>query len=299
MDSILTDKFKECFEISSKVISKYNELYSIMCQYFLEDSFIYESYVSDICELILEEYRIYNNLTLNDIDIMISAIEINKWDDDIVGLRIMSKLESLKRVYTKVKIDKYVLELDTVPDSLEFDMFGSLISFIDIEMMRRVKLKLDKLVADNYNDLSFVNSMYKSFNETMIFQAFNNPLTEVVYFNSNMDIDMIPNIDINNLINFIGEILKLDNDYIFSPNDDFLVGLAKITIDRLSNEEFDNNPKTILNCLTLITRLEVMIDYLNKDCLNVLLDYCNGINNINNNQFCINQIVSVLKKRMK
>ena len=30
MDSILIDKFKECYEISSKVVSKYNELYSIM-----------------------------------------------------------------------------------------------------------------------------------------------------------------------------------------------------------------------------------------------------------------------------
>ena len=296
MDCILMDKFKECYEISNKVVSKYNELYSIMCQYFLEDSSIYETYVSDIQGLILEEYKIYKNLTLNDIDIMLAAIEKNKWDEDIVGMRIKSKLESLKRIYTKIKINKYVLKLDIVPNNFNFDIFSSLISFIDIEMMRRVKLKLDKLVADNYNDLSFVNSMYKSFNETMIFQAFNNPLTEVVYFNSNMDIDMIPNIDINNLINFIGEILKLDNDCFFSPNDDFLVGLAKITIDRLSNEEFDNNPKTILNCLTLITRLEVMIDYLNKDCLNVLLDYCNGINN---NQFCINQIVSVLKKRMK
>ena len=296
MDCILMDKFKECYEISNKVVSRYNELYSIMYQYFLEDSSIYETYVSDIQGLILEEYKIYKNLTLNDIDIMLAAIEKNKWDEDIVGMRIKSKLESLKRIYTKIKINKYVLKLDIVPNNFNFDIFSSLISFIDIEMMRRVKLKLDKLVADNYNDFSFVNGLYKCFNETMIFQAFNNDLTEIIYFNSNMDIGMIPNIDINNLINVIDKILKLDNDCFFSPNDDFLVGLSKITIDRLANENFENNPNTILNCLTLITRLEVIIDYLNNDCLIILLNYCNDVNN---NQFGVNQIISVIKKRFK
>lgn len=297
MDSILIDKFKNCYEISSVIVSKYNELYSIMCEYCLEDSSIYESYVSDIWELILDEYNIYNNLTLNDIDVMLRTIEKNTWDEDIVGLRIKSKLESSMKFYTKVRINKYILKLDIIPDCIEFNMFSSLISLIDIEMMRRVKLKLDKLIADNYNDLSFINSLYKEFNEIMIFQALNNNLTEVIYFNSNMDIDMIPNIDINNLVNFIGEILKLDNDYYFSADNDFLVGLAKITIDRLVSEKFDNNSNTILNCLTLITRLEVMIDYLNKDYLNILLNYCNDVRN--DNEFGINQIINVINKRMK
>lgn len=296
MDSILIDKFKECYEISSKVISKYNELYSIMFQYFLEDSSIYENYIFDTWKLILDEYMIYKSLILNDIEVMIRAIDKNKWDDDIVGLRIKLKLETLKRNYEKIKIDKYVLKLDIVPDGLEFNIFSSLISFIDVEMMKRVKLRVDKLIADNHDDFNFVNSLYKEFNETMIFQAFNNDLTEVIYFNSKMDIEMIPNIDINNLINFIGVLLKLNHDDIFSANDDFLIGLAKITIDRLVNEEFDNNPKEVFNFLTLITRLEVMIDYLNKDCLVVLLDYCNEF--IYDNQFGIKQVINVIKKKL-
>ena len=228
---------------------------------------------------------------------MIMSIEKNKWNEDVIGLRIESKLESLKRIYTKININKYVLKLDIIPNNLEFDMFSSLISFIDIEMMKRVKVKLDKLVVDNHNDLNFIHSMYKSYNQTMILQAFNNTLTEIIYFNSNMDVEMIPNIDINNLINFISEILKLENDSIFSANDDFLIGLAEITIDRLANEKFDNNPNTILNCLTLITRLEVMIDYLNKDCLIILLEYCNKVNN--DNQYGINQIINVIKKKIR
>ena len=296
MDSILIDKFKECYEISSKVISKYNELYSIMFQYFLEDSSIYENYIFDTWKLILDEYTIYKSLILNDIEVMLRAIDKNKWDDDIVGLRIKLKLEALKRNYEKIKIDKYVLKLDIVPDGLEFNIFSSLISFIDVEMMKRVKLRVDKLIADNHDDFNFVNSLYKEFNETMIFQAFNNDLTEVIYFNSKMDIEMIPNIDINNLINFIGVLLKLNHDDIFSANDDFLIGLAKITIDRLVSEEFDNNPKEVFNFLTLITRLEVMIDYLNKDCLVVLLDYCNEF--IYDNQFGIKQITNVIKKKL-
>ena len=297
MESILMNKFKECYKISSEVVSKYNELYCIMCDYFLEDSSIYESYVSDIWELILEEYKIYNNLSLADINVILRGFEKKQWDEDIIGLRIKSKIESLKKVYTNIKINKYTLKLDVIPDNLNFNMFSSLISFIDIEMMKRVKLKLDKLITDNYNDLSFVNYMYKGFNEIMIFQAFNNDLTEAIYFNYNIDIDMIPNINIKNLINFIGEILKLDNDYYFSPDNDFIVGLAKITINELVNEKFDNKPNVILNYLTLITRLEVMFDYLNKDCITILLNYCNDIKN--NNEFGINQIISIIRKRMR
>ena len=62
-----------------------------------------------------------------------------------------------------------------------------------------------------------------------------------------MDTDKIPIIDIKNLINFIDEILKLENDNYFKPAKETLISFSKIIIDRLINEKYENNPKILFS----------------------------------------------------
>lgn len=297
MDDVLNDKLIDCYNISSKVFSKYNELYSVMMEHYLEDNFIYEPYVSDILELVLEEYKVYSTLTLMDINMYLEAIDKSHCDDDMVGFRFKHKLKSLRDTYTGVKVNAYVLKLDIIPKDMNFNLFGSLISLIDIEMMRRIKYKLDGLSTDNYDDLSFVNIMYKEYNEHLLYQTFDNNLTEIICLKNNMDINNIPVIDMKNLINFINEILKLENDNYFNPVDASLISFAKIAIDRLITDEFENNPRAIFSFLALITRLEVIVDYMDRDSLVDLLNYCNKVKV--NNDFGIDKIVNVIKRKIR
>ena len=228
MNNILRKKMEECFEISNKVVSGYNELYCIVMEHYMKDSSIYESYI---------------------------------------------------------------------PDNFEFYIFDSLISLIDIEMMKRLKYKLDNICVNDFDDLSFVNSIFKEFNESMIYQCFDNSLSEIIYLKSNMDVYKIPFIDIRNLINFIDDILKLENDNYFKPANSTIMSFSKIVIDSLVSEDFKNNPKIIFGFMALITRLEILIEYLDKDCLIALINYCNEINICND--FDIENITNVIKKRIK
>lgn len=298
MNNILRKKFKNCFEISSKVVSKYNELYSIMMEYYLEDSSIYESYIYDILQLIIDEYNIYNTLSIDEINIFLKVIDKNNYDDnDMIAFRFKNKLTMLKNIYLNVRIDKNILKLDIIPDNFEFYIFESLISFIDIEMMKRLKYKLDDICVNDYYDLSFVNAMFREFNESLVYQCFDNSLSEIIYLKSNMDVCNIPSIDIKNLINFIDDILKIENDNYFRPIDSTMISFSKIVIDRLVSEDFKNDPKTIFSFMALITRLEVLIEYMDKDCLIALINYCNEVNICNN--FGVEKIINVIRKRIK
>ena len=297
MNDSLKYKMKMCFDISDKVVSKYNELYSIMVEYFLEDCSIYEPYTSDILKLVFDEIKIYDTLSFDEINLFLKVVDKCKSDDDMVAFRLKNKLDTLRNMYLNVRIDKNILKLDSVPDNLEFYMFDSLISLIDMEMMKRLKYKLDNIYANNYDDLSFVNLMYREFNESMIYQCFDNSLSEIIYLKYNMDIGKISFIDIGNLVSFIDKILELENDSYFNPIDDTMMSFSKIVIDRLVSEEFMNNPKVIFSFMALVTRLEILVNYMSNDRLIALLNYCNEINTCND--FNIENVVNVIKRRIK
>lgn len=297
MNSNLIKKMKDCFDISDKVVSRYNELYYIMLEHCLEDTSIYELYVSDILKLIFDEFEVYNTLSYDEINIFLKVIDNSNLDDNMTFFRFENKLKTLKDMHLNIRINKNILNLDIIPDNLEFYIFESLISLIDIEMMKRLKFKLDDIYVNDYESLSFINSMFREFNEIMIYQCFDNSLSEIIYLKCNMDISKIPFINIKNLITFIDNILKLENDVYFKPIDSTMMSFSKIVIDRLVSEEFINNPRSIFNFMALITRLEILIEYIDKEGLYALIDYCNEINI--SNDFGIENIVNVIKKRIK
>ena len=297
MNSNLIKKMKDCFDISDKVVSRYNELYYIMLEHCLKDTSIDELYVSDILKLIFDEFDVYNTLSYDEINIFLKVIDNSNLDDNMTFFRFENKLKTLKDMHLNIRINKNILNLDIIPDNLEFYIFESLISLIDIEMMKRLKFKLDDIYVNDYESLSFINSMFREFNEIMFYQCFDNSLSEIIYLKCNMDISKIPFINIKNLITFIDNILKLENDVYFKPIDSTMMSFSKIVIDRLVSEEFINNPRSIFNFMALITRLEILIEYIDKEGLYALIDYCNEINI--SNDFGIENIVNVIKKRIK
>lgn len=297
MNSNLIKKMKDCFDISDKVVSRYNELYYIMLEHCLKDTSIDELYVSDILKLIFDEFDVYNTLSYDEINIFLKVIDNSNLDDNMTFFRFENKLKTLKDMHLNIRINKNILNLDIIPDNLEFYIFESLISLIDIEMMKRLKFKLDDIYVNDYESLSFINSMFREFNEIMFYQCFDNSLSEIIYLKCNMDISKIPFINIKGLITFIDNILKLENDVYFKPIDSTMMSFSKIVIDRLVSEEFINNPRSIFNFMALITRLEILIEYIDKEGLYALIDYCNEINI--SNDFGIENIVNVIKKRIK
>ena len=297
MNEILNNKIKSCYEITSKVTTKYNELYIIMTEFAYEFIDLYEYFIDDLKILILEEHNIYNKLTLNDINICLELLNKIEYEDSLIGSRFERKIKVLKDTYTSVKITDKDLKLNLISNTIEFNLFNSLISLIDIEMMKRLRTKIDSINPDNYNDIKFLKLLYKKYNKTLFMQSFENNLTEIICLSYKMNITKIPNININNLINIIANNFNIDNDIDFKPVNLTLSKLAEIAIDRLIYIGFENTADIIFDNMALITRLEIIIELMDKFNLEDLLIYCEMSTDKNN--FNINKIKNTIRKKLK
>jgi len=297
MNEILNNKIKNCYDITSKVITKYNELYIIMTEFAYEFIDLYEYFIDDLKILILEEHNIYNKLTLNDINICLELLNNIDYEDSLIGSRFERKIKVLKDTYTSVKITDKDLKLNLISNTIEFNLFNSLISLIDIEMMKRLRTKIDSINPDNYNDIKFLKLLYKKYNKTLFMQSFENNLTEIICLSYKMNITKIPNININNLINIIANNFNIDNDINFKPVNLTLSKLAEIAIDRLIYIGFENTADIIFDNMALITRLEIIIELMDKFNLEDLLIYCEMSTDKNN--FNINKIKNIIRKKLK
>lgn len=297
MYNILSDRFKECYNITSKVIDKYNKLYMVMNTYSFEDSSIYECYIVDVLELVLKEYNIYSKLSLSDINSCLKLIKNVDCDESKIDERFKRKLEILRDTCMGIKINGNQIEIDNIPNNIDFNLFVCLTSLIDIEMMKKVKQKLDNISVDNYKDLMFLKELYTNFNNTLFFQTYGNNLTEIICLSNNMNIDSISNGSIKKLIKLLNDNFNIDNDSYFKPVDLTLLQLAKISVNRLACEDIDNEADTIFNNLAFIVRLEVLINYMNKNCLIEFLNYCENV--ISTNKFGMDNAIKLIRERIK
>ena len=103
MNSNLIKKMKDCFDISDKVVSRYNELYYIMLEHCLEDSSIYELYVSDILKLIFDEFDVYNTLSYDEINIFLKVIDNSNLDNNMTFFRFEKQIKNIKGYAFKYK----------------------------------------------------------------------------------------------------------------------------------------------------------------------------------------------------
>lgn len=296
MDDILNDNMRECYSISGYVVVKYYELYEIMMNNSIEDSSIYETYVNDILELVIKEYEMYRKLSLDDVNMCLNLIKNVDCDSLMIDARFKHKLEMLKKIYEGHKIDFDELKLYCIVKNIEVPLLEVLYSLIDIEVMKKLRKKIDVITSNNYSDLLFIKTLNKRFNLVLFNQTYSNNLTEMVNLSYNMDVLNVPTIDINILIEKINNMFQISNDSCFNPVDMTLIEIARITIDRLVEVNFENNPKIVFDNLLFITRLEVLISYMNIDCLLSLLDYCESVKSRNN--FGIDKVIKIISKKI-
>ena len=297
MDDMLNNKIINCYLITKEVVNKYMELLPIILNNSMEEVTVYETYVNEVKELVFKEYNAYSNLNLSDIDTSMVLFSKEEYDGSIVGYRMKRKLKNWKDIYDGNKIDLGQLGLKFDNDNMIFNTFATLIGLIDIKVMKLVKEKLNVLYIDNSNDYNFVELLYREFSSIFFSQIFDNDFIEIVGLSYNMDIENIPDIDINVLINYINNIYALKDDNCFKPASLSLVEVSKITMNRLFTIEFENDPAIVFKYLLFITRIEELISYVDKNCLYKLLEHCESYSG--KNDFSINKVRKLIKDKMK
>ena len=297
MENILSDEIKECYLITGEIVVKYYELYELIQDDISNNLDLYENNISDILDLIIKEYNMYNSLSLIDVNRSLDLIKNIDCDKLMIDNRFKHKLEMFKKIKEGFKISSNELNLDILDNNMNFSIFEVLYSIIDIEVMKKLRNKIDDISTSNYNDLLFIKSLNNKFNLVLFNQTYNNNLSEIINLSYNMDCLKIPYINKETILNKINNLLEINNDSYFIPVDSTLMKLAIISLDKLVEFSFENNPKIVFNNLLYITRLEIIISYMNKNNLYELIDYCELIKD--RNFFGVYNVLSLIKNKLR
>ncbi len=112
---------------------------------------------------------------------------------------------------------------------------------------------------------------------------------------NDIDIDKIPDININPIYNKLKKIYRVDN--VDEHISEVLFKLAVNDISSMCKEgQIVNSPQSIFDYLYFITKFEILLLYMNKNYIQKLYEYFMNIQF--NNKYIYNDIYSKIKRRI-
>lgn len=271
------NKFDECYVISREIITKYIEL--ILLPIYTISNNMKQDKLNEIKTLVNEEYKIIHSMSSVDVKLCLEKVNDNDNNYDSAALtRLRNKLEDYQEVLNGNYITTSELGIKNIPQDKAYSSYEIILSMFNIEVMKRMKDKIYSLTPTCDKDIKFTNNLKKQLEASRINFLFNESTSELISLYNNVDIDQIPRIDIKNLKN-----KKIRNNSL----NNIITGTSAVYVKKIldilsSMPKPDNNPSDMFDYLTLITRLEVLISYLDKNSLKMIYNYCNCIINKEN-----------------
>jgi len=173
-----------------------------------------------------------------------------------------------------------LLELDipNLPADIKISTYDVILSAIDIETTKIVRSKIYNLVTSSKEEMNFVRSLKAKLEESKTSLIFAGSAFEVLALYSDMDINKIPNVALKTI-----KPKQISQMTLQNTMNNALAIYTKKTLDALVATTYYNNPKDIFNYLTLITRMDVLISYMDQKMIDAVYTYCDN-NNPNNNK---------------
>ena len=291
---LLNERMIKCYDFTIQVVAKYKELFSIGFSQEC-DLALYSDCIEEIRELVIQEEQLYGNLKKEDVTDFFEIIVPLTNDYSVEYMRFRNKMLFTKDKIESSKINGSDVGIDFIPQGMEFDIFPSIISMLTIRVLKTIKYKIDILTPDNDGDEEFVERLYVHFDRKLLFELCGNELSEIIGLFCDMDIAKIPDISFELLEKQVKRIFKVQN-----ANDAMNTTLLNVAY-RCMNEiigckNYKNRSKDVFNYLYLITKLEVIMEYMSKKYLLMLSDYCNSLNNT---ERCLTYATGLVKKKIK
>lgn len=242
--------------------------------------------INQLISCVIEEDRSFRKILSYDRSTLLPKIDshIENEDGSPEYLRFVNKLRFVKSIYNGLKITARELNIDKIPSDMEFDIYSAIFSVIYIDVFRKILDKLESLSYDDEQDELFIGCLFGELNFKIIYRCSCNDLFEMMSLYNDMDINKFPDISMDVLKKSLGSIYKgfdIDshiNDVLYNSIVD---DIAKM---RWKNN-LNNNPEDVFEYLYFITKMNVVMSYLNKMYLSKLLEYCNN-NGFNNSYIC-------------
>jgi len=197
--------------------------------------------------------------------------EENGYDIDIIP-RITNKLVAFREILLGKVITSDELGISIFSGNLEFSIFDSILSMINIEIIKVLKKKIYSLKAMYGNDERFIDLLKQRLKLSKIQFLFNSSLSEMLSLYCNTGIDEIPSIELDKIQSKLN---RYNNVEIKNSINNVLTIIANKCFNEIINTyKLDNNSQDVFHYLVTYTTIDVIIDYMDKDTLNKYYNYC-------------------------
>jgi len=288
------DYYDECLELSGKIISKYIEL--LVSPIYDVDLDMRSEIVDSILEMVLEEHRLLYKIDKLEIDRFIDLV-CSSYDnnEDEAVIRIKNKLTDRKEIINGICISAYELGLYRLDKNMTFSIYDAIVSMINIDTIKRLKDKIYFLNSNCDSDDKFIELLKTRLNISKIELLFNTNVSEIVSLYYNTSIDDIPRIDEVKVRNKI----KLLNNKKYNSliENTVIIFIARLVQELAKIRNVKNNDRDVFKYLVAITQIEILIDYLDKNKLQELYDFCIKMTN-DENIASMNNIKKLVKNKM-
>lgn len=287
------DKFNEIFNISSLILDKYAELLT------MKDG-SKDSLIREIRSLVLEEYKLFHQLTLEDATDIISKLDCIAFGDCVEVIeRINIKLKNLIDEYQNSMIKCSEFGISYLPVYMNVSLYDAIVSMTHIDTIKSLKIKIDSLNITNDGDRRFVNSLNKHLEESKRRHLYWYSLSEIISLSYSGNIDMIPRIDLTKIKERLKQVKQIDEKSCNHSVATAIMSIAEYVINDFAKiNKLDNNPKDIFRYLSYVTEIEVLISYMDCTRLEELEKYCNRLIN-DRNAPSLNNIKRLIRKKNK
>ena len=286
------DKFDICYNISKQIIDNYIDL--LYSSIYKDNYNMYNDLVLKIRDLVFQEYMIISSFTLDEINMY---LEYDFNNDDSYDLnvipRIINRLVAYKEIMYGKSISTLEFGLEVFSNKIDFSIYDSILSMINLDIIKSIKNKIYSLNYDCDGDRRFVNLLKKKLNYSKINFLFNSSMIEMLSLFYNTDIDKIPKIDELKIKDKISKFNDIEIRNSFTST--LLVAFDKNIKKLVSIDNINNNVDDVFNYLVLITTIEILISYMDKNLLKICYDYCSSIDNSN---LGVNNVKTLIKNKI-
>ena len=297
MNQLLNNQLQNCYNYSSIVMMKYKELLVMFSVDDTDDMLCYFDMIEELKEYVLKEYDAYEKLLLYDKNRLISKIDslINDSCDSVEYMRFRSKLQFTKNIFLGYQIRASQLSIDDVPGDLRFDIYSVLLSTIHVKTFISIKDKIDSISFVEGNE-EFIKALEDKLLSKLLYRACGTDLFEIMVLYNSFNIEKFSDVNMDALKKVFSKIyLNTDID---EHINEILFNLIISDISNINKiKKFNNCPEDVFTYLYFITRIEVIISFMNRTNLQKLYDCCNEINF--NNMYIAKDVRQKIKRKIK
>lgn len=291
--SDIMSKMDDCYKISDDILSNYVKIFSSTTTFNNCENMKWA--LDEIKRMVVKEAEIIHSVSLDEIQLYVDGNYDIDGKNPSVLTRIISKLNDYKEILCGRSIVASELGLSGfIDDSIQFSIYDAIISMINIDAIKLLKDKIDMLTPDCQKDFMFVAAMHDRINYSRLYFLLSTSLAERLVLSSDVNVEKIPRINVDRILTRCRKNNVCNNKFLY---DVLLISAKQVMTMIFEMNAIEDNYNGIFHLLVLITRMEILISYMNKEAL-LELKKCCELSLNDGNTFGIRKVRELISSKL-